>query len=170
MSAFYHGGIRDMAVGDVLVPSPPHVYDGCPICLARESGRTPTVGLLRGLLRQRMSDPRAQQALQLLEGEPDDAPLDPPSEAKAVYVTSDIEYATWYAARSGNGALYRVEPIGPLVRSQTDHFPSWHVESARVVQVLRRRVVLDRTERRSIMRRWKKADEKFARTMSERVP
>lgn len=66
-------------------------------------------------------------------------------------------YARWYAARS-QGDLYVVEPIGELLRSDDDHFPSWTCASARVVGVVERRVRLDRRDRREMLRLWKRAD------------
>jgi len=44
---FYHGGIAGKRPGDYLFPSPPHVEDGCPICVARAAGRTLSVGEYR---------------------------------------------------------------------------------------------------------------------------
>lgn len=100
-----------------------------------------------------------QARRQLLEA-PLDAPIDPPSEVQAIYMTTDLRYATWYAARS-RGDLYQVVPLGPVTRSLTDHFPTWHTPSARVLRVIRRAVRLDRRERRALDRAWRKADAAF---------
>lgn len=51
-----------------------------------------------------------------------------------VYVTTDREYARLYAAGYGDGALYRVEPVGPM-RASNDPVPSWGVAQARVLSV-----------------------------------
>lgn len=153
----YHGGKAGLNVGDLLVPSPPHQEDGCPICVARAAGRVCTVREYRAYARQ--FGARAEPVLRLLEGAPDDAPVDPPSAEKAVYITSSAEYATWYASRS-RGDLYRVQPIGPLKRSSEDLFESFTVSAARVVEVLRRGVRLSRKERRELEREWRKAEER----------
>ena len=159
---YYHGGKAGLVPGDVLFPAPPHVEDGCPICVARASGDIPTVGMMRRMLRRRKSDPTARKILALLAGEPDSAPLDPPSAHAAVYVTTSPLYATWYAARS-RGDLYIVDPIGELAPSTEDPFPTWRVASAVVLQAIRRDVRLVRRERREIERVWAKADRLAAR-------
>ena len=152
---YYHGGIGGLSVDDVLVPSPPVVTDGCPICVARSNGHSLTIGAYRAWA-QRLG-PRGQAIVRGLEGQPDNAPIDPPSAKDAVYLTTSREYATWYAARTG-GDLYEVEPLGELEPSTADHFPTWTTDSARVCAVLRRRVQLSRHERRDLNRMWQKAD------------
>jgi hypothetical protein len=97
----------------------------------------------------------------MLEDVDDAAPMDPPSQRDAVYVTESVDYALFYAARS-SGDLYQVKPEGPVERSPEDHFPSGTTPSARIVAVLRRGVRLTRTERRRILARWKRADRKAA--------
>ena len=153
----FHGGIRDLEVGDPLLPSDPHVQDGCPICEARAAGRVCTVGEYRAWL-YRQGGPHADRVLRALAGVSPLAPMDPPSEVQAVYVTTDRRYARWYAARAGYGDLYRVVVDGALTPSRTDHFPSWTCARAIVVEVLERGVVLDRRFRRDLDRAWKKAD------------
>lgn len=153
---YYHGGKAGLSVGDILVPSPPHVQDDCPICVARAQGRVCSVGEYRAWLRQ-FGD-RARPVLDQLRDVPDEAPMDPPSAKQAVYITTDRAYAQFYASRSGWGDLYRVEPIGPVAPSPEDHFPTWTCDRARVVAVLQRHVRLKRSERRLLMRRWKRAD------------
>lgn len=160
MSTFYHGGAPGLKPGDTLRPSPPHVEDGCPVCVARAEGRSLTVGEFKDWLRTQ--GPRALPVLWQLEDAPDGAPVDPPSATKAVYITSDPLYAAWYAARSGNGDLYRVKPLGLRTPSPEDHFPTWTVPAARVVEVVRRRVVLTERERRELDAAWRVADERAA--------
>jgi hypothetical protein len=153
---YYHGGKAGLAAGDVLVPSPPHVTDGCPICVAREAGRGVTVGEYRRWL-QTMG-PRALPILEQLSEAPDDEVLDPPSARNAVYLTTSRDYALFYAARSGHGDLYEVEPVGDVEHSPEDHFTSYTASAARVKRVVQRRVFLRRNDRRRILRAWRKAD------------
>lgn len=161
MPAYFHGGKAGLNIGDLVVPAPPHVEDGCPICEARRVGRTATVGEYRRWLRQ--FGAQAEPILLKLRGVDDWAPMDPPSASKdGVYLTLSREYATWYAARS-RGDLYQVRPDGELKESREDHFPTVVAPRAFVVQVLRRDVRLTRTERRQIERLWKKADARQAR-------
>lgn len=75
-----------------------------------------------------------------------------------VYVSTDREYARFYASLYGYGDLYRVEPIGELVPSDEDGFPSWTAESVRVVGVVARAVRLTDGERRRLLRRWTALD------------
>jgi hypothetical protein len=159
MSALYHGGIAGLNAGDDLVPSPPVVTDNCPVCEARRAGRVYTVGAYRAWLKT-MGE-RATPIIAMLADAPDDAPVDPPSGLDAVYVTTERDYARWYAARSG-GDLYRVEPAGTLTPSTEDPFESYTVPKARVVAVIERRVRLDRADRRALFRRWKRADARKA--------
>lgn len=71
-----------------------------------------------------------------------------------VYVTSDREYARYYASRAVKGWLYVVEPIGEVSPSDEDMFPSWWCEQARVVSVYDRAVVLTHKQRRRLFERW----------------
>jgi hypothetical protein len=167
VTALYHGGVHGLAVGDLLVPSPPHQTDGCPICVARAEGRVLRVGEYRAWLAQ--FGERARPVLEQLAGADDSEPMDPPSAREAIYLTTDLEYARWYAARS-QGDLYEAVAIGEAVRSTEDHFPSWTAETARVVRVLERRVRLDRRDRRALLRRWKKADDRAARQRAGGTP
>lgn len=155
----YHGGVAGLHRGDLLEPSPPHVFDGCPICVARSEGRVFTAGEYRAWVAphiERLGE-RAKPVLELLDGVPDSAPIDPPTGEVAVYVTTSQLYATWYAARSG-GDLYRVKPLGRRRRSSEDHFESYVVPRARVLQVLRRGVVLTDSERADLLTMWGAAD------------
>lgn len=155
LAPLYHGGVSGLRAGDLLTPSPPHVFDGCPICVARAEGRAYTVGEYREVARR--LGPHGRVILAYLEGAPDHMPVDPPSGTKSVYVTSDLAYARWYAARS-RGDLYRVDPLSDPIPSDEDPFPSFLTDGARVVEVLERSVRLVRRERRELMRRWEKAD------------
>jgi hypothetical protein len=158
----FHGGIAGLHPGDLLVPSPPHVFDGCPICRARAEGRVFTVGeYIEWVSGVHPMDDRAQyvrQVLEMLEGVPAAMPIDLPSAEVAVYVTTSELYATWYAARSA-GDLYRVKPLGRLTPSTEDHFESYTVPRARVLQVVRRNVVLTPQERAEMYAAWTAADE-----------
>lgn len=158
---YFHGGVPGLTIGDILKPSPPHAEDGCPICEAKRLGLACTVGQYRSWLRQ--FGARAAPVLAQLAGAPNDEVIDPPSAKAAVYITSDLDYATWYAARSGNGDLYEVVPVDAFEPSMEDPFPSWTCRAARVVRVVRRGVHLTRTDRRRISHRWKKADARKAR-------
>ncbi len=155
----YHGGIGGLHPGDLLVPSSPHVFDGCPICRARAAGRIYTVGQYRrdfGPLIARLGD-EAELIRETLEGVPDEAPLDPPSAEAAVYCTTVELYARWYASRSC-GDLYRVKPLGRMSESREDHFETYVALRARVLQVVARDVLLTPDERREIYAMWTKAD------------
>lgn len=157
---FFHGGVAGKRRGDVLIPSPPHKVCGCPICEARSDGRSMTVGEYRRWL-ARFGE-RARPVLNQLAGAADWEPIDPPRREQAVYVTTNRDYARWYAARS-RGGLYLVEPIGPIVPSVEDRVPSWTCQSARIVRVVEPRVRLTRKDRRAMMRVWKAADAKYER-------
>jgi hypothetical protein len=159
--SYYHGGKAGLQPGDLVVPAPAHVEDGCPICEAKKYGRACTVGEYRRWLRQ--FGAKAAPVLAKLAGAPDYEFIDPPrAQTEAVYITASIKYATWYAARS-RGDLYEVEPIGQALLSPEDHFPSWTCREARVVRVLRQGVALTRTERRRIEHLWRKADQRRLR-------
>ena len=155
----YHGGIPGRKVGDLIIPAAPRIEDGCPICQARAERRIYTVGEYRRWLA--LQGPRAEPVLKQLAEAPEWEPVDPPTQLVAVYVTSDREYARWYAARS-RGDLYRVRPVGQAVPSSEDHFPSWTCMRAMVVAIEERGVRLDRRERRQLLRRWKQADVRAA--------
>jgi hypothetical protein len=149
-----HGGVPGLRSGHRLIPSPPHVHDGCAVCAARAAGRSITAGEMRGWAR---TLPNAADVLQALDGAPDDLPIDPPAGRSAVYITTDALYATWYAARSA-GDHYEVRPIGDPV------FPSYTVPAAVIIGVLRRRVRLTPRERDMLLRRWREADDRSSAT------
>lgn len=134
---YFHGGVPGLKPGDTIIPSPPHVIDGCKVCEARAMGQTATVG---------------------------GAAIDPPTgRPDRVYITSDRDYARFYASRYWYGDLYTVEPVGQLEPSTEDPFPTWCVPSARVASVYTRAVLLTPSQRRSLLRRWFDADMARAR-------
>jgi hypothetical protein len=71
-----------------------------------------------------------------------------------IYITTDRDYARFYASKFPRGDLYVVEPIGELEPSAEDYFPTWKVTEARVRAVYDRHVQLTMTQRRSLLRRW----------------
>ncbi|MFV8173767.1 hypothetical protein [Mycolicibacterium peregrinum] len=72
-----------------------------------------------------------------------------------VYVTTDRDYARFYAAGYPRGGLYRVDAIGELTeRREHDPVPSWGCESARVAAVIDPLVYLSQKRIRSLLRRW----------------
>lgn len=161
MTTYYHGGYPGLVPGDTIQPAPPHVEDGCPICVARAEGRRYTVGEYRRWL---MSQPNRQAALMVLkylEGADDREPVDPPSKPNRVYITSHEGYARWYAARS-RGDLYEVVPDSKIEESDEDQFSSWTCATATVKRVVERHVRLDRRDRRALMREWEKRDRRAA--------
>ncbi|MER5917017.1 hypothetical protein ABT124_43380 [Streptomyces sp. NPDC001982] len=128
------GRIPGLKPGDLITPRPPHVVDGCKVCEARAAGLTATT-----------SDGQA---------------VDPPTgRPDRVYITSDREYARFYASRYWYGDLYTVEPVGETEASTEDPWPTWCVPAARVVSVYTRAVQLTPHQRRTLLRRWAKADQ-----------
>lgn len=152
---WFHGGVAGLNPGDHIVPAPPQVVDGCPVCVVRAKGRVYTVGEYRQWLQTQGS--KAAPVLRALAEADDGEPVDPPSIPGRVYMTRTESYATWYAARS-RGDLYEVRPVGPTTPSTEDHFDSASADGAVVVRVVRRNVRLVRSERRALLRAWKKAD------------
>lgn len=75
-------------------------------------------------------------------------------DATLVYVTTDRDYASLYAAGYPRGGLYRVETEGPLVTPSPDPVPSWGVPTARVVAVLDPLVRLSAHDVRRFSRRY----------------
>jgi hypothetical protein len=134
---YWHGGVPGLKVGDLVVPHPPAVIDGCPICTARARGENYTDG------QGRVIDPAT--------GRPD-----------RVYITTDRDYARFYASKVWLGDLYTVEPVGQLEASTEDPFPTWVCASARVVSVYTRAVRLTDRQRRALINRWRRADEAAA--------
>jgi hypothetical protein len=157
---FYHGGVPGLKVGDSIVPSPPHVEDGCPICVARSEGRRFTVAQARAWALSMGRD--GLPLLRALAGAPANGAVDPPSAQTAVYITKDLDYGD---------LVRRAKPWRPLPgrgqwerrsnRGRTTSRPGT-VPEARVLAVLRRGVFLLRADRRRIERRWRKADRSVA--------
>lgn len=161
MPIYYHGGKAGLLIGDAIVPAPAHIEDGCPICEAKRVGRACSVGAYRAWLRRLGA--AGEPILLKLASLSDFEVIDPPrAKTDAVYITTDVDYALWYAARS-RGDLYTVKPEGALTPSREDHFPTFTVASARVAGVIQRGVYLTRADRRRIERKWKKADERVER-------
>lgn len=157
----YHGGKAGLAVGDVILPSPPHVEDGCPICAARAAGRTFTVAEGRAWAMQ-LGGEGGRRLLAALKGANPWDVIDPPTKRRAVYATPVLDYARWHAARSGHGDVYRVELHG-AERSREDSIESWLGERATVLEVVERGVALRRRERRALERTWSRADRRAHR-------
>lgn len=134
MTALWHGGVPGLSVGDVLAGgNTRRTHDGCPFCEARSQGAA-------------------------VAG-PGGVAIDGPSaRPDRLYVTEDREYARFYASLYGRGDLYRVDPVGDLLPSPEDHFPTFTVESARVASIYSRAVLLTRSQRRALNIRWQQAD------------
>ncbi|WP_324787068.1 hypothetical protein [Streptomyces sp. H51] len=130
---YFHGGVPGLKPGDLLTSHPPYVVAGCTVCRAGAQGQTATMG--------------DGQAVDPSTGRPD-----------RVYITTDREYARFYASRYWYGDLYTVEPVGELELSAEDPWPTWCVPAARVVSVYTRAVQLTPHQRRTLMRRWAAAD------------
>jgi sugar lactone lactonase YvrE len=75
-----------------------------------------------------------------------------------VYLTPVREYARYYASLWGRGDLYRVEPVGDVVRSVEDTIETWMAPAARVLSVPDRAVLLTMSQRRRLWRMWTAAD------------
>jgi len=130
---YFHGGIPDLKPGDLITPHAPNVVDGCTICAAKAAGQQPVIEGL-GVV-----DPLTERA-------------------DRVYVTSDREYARFYASKYPRGDLYVVEPVGALEPSTEDRFESWTAPAVRVLTVYDRYVQLTVKQRRALLRRWTAAD------------
>lgn len=120
----YHGGAPGLRPGDLITPRPANDTDH----------------LLDGC-------PTCEARRTGKQFAHDD--LDP----DLVYVTTDRDYATIYAAGYPRGALYRVEVTGDLTPSP-DPVPSWGTREARVAAVLDPLVRLSAHDARRLMRRY----------------
>lgn len=126
----YHGGVPGLRVGDLIAPGHQRRHhDGCPWCEARARG----------------------QAHQGIDG--------PSQHPDHVYATTSRLYARYHASLWGRGDLYRVTPVGGLVRSTEDSIESWRAPTLHVAAVLDRAVQLTWTERRRLWREWGQADQ-----------
>jgi len=130
---YWHGGMPGLRVGDLIEPGHERATrDDCPICDARRVGTSLAAG---------------------------NAIIDAPSAHRdRIYITTDRLYAKHYASLYGRGDLYRVEPIGDLLRSTEDSYETYAVTAARVVSVYDRAVLLTWSERRRLYREWGQAD------------
>lgn len=132
---YWHGGKPDLRVGDLIRPGQePRVVAGCKICESRAHGHTITV-----------------------DGYVVDAPA---QHTDRVYITTDREYAKFYASMAWLGDLYQVKPVGDVVPSTEDHpeFGTWTAPAAKVVAVIERAVRLSDKQRRHLDNRWARYD------------
>ncbi|MFJ9461057.1 hypothetical protein ACIRST_39060 [Kitasatospora sp. NPDC101447] len=127
---YFHGGVPGLNVGDWIVPHPPRVHPGCAECEARAKGR-----------QIRMPDGRLSEP--------------PTRHPDRAYLSTDKDYARWYASRGWLGDLYRVRPEGDVAESEEDPFPTFTAAAAVIVQVVDRSVRLTDKDRRRRDRRWK---------------
>jgi len=143
VKTLFHGGVAGLAIADLLEPG--HTRDnrhpGCPVCEARARGETYRVG-------GRSMDP-------------------PSSRPDRVYLTTERLYALFHASLYGRGDLYIAEPIGAVDPSTEDPFPAFYAESARVIAVPQRAVVLRQSERRKLYLAWGKSEGRSKRVASE---
>lgn len=85
--------------------------------------------------------------------------LDPlPGQPGRIYLTTDREYARYYASLAHYGDLYQVEAVGELVVSDEDRFPAWTAQAAVVTSVYARAVLLTDGQRKALLKRWLAAD------------
>jgi hypothetical protein len=125
----YHGGVPGLRAGDLIEPGHERAsHAGCAFCDARARG----------------------DAHLGVDG--------PSQDADRVYASTSRIYAKYYASLYGRGALYRVEPVGELVRSPEDTIETFKAPALRVIAVLERAVLLTWAERRRLMREWTAAD------------
>jgi hypothetical protein len=128
VNRYWHGGNAGLRPGDLVQPGHTRTVPDCPICQARANGHTLT---LNG------------HAIDPATGRPD-----------RVYLTTDREYARFYASMALLGDLYRVEPIGDLEPSTEDPFNTWMAPAARITAVYDRAVRLTTAQRRRLLARW----------------
>lgn len=129
----FHGGKPGLKTGDEIVAGSPHYVEGCEVCDAHKAG-----------------------AEVVMDGNV----VDPANhEPGRVFVTTDREYARFYASKYPRGDLYTVDIIGEFVPSPEDPFPSGHVECAVVRGVADRYVELTTGQRSRLLKRWKVADD-----------
>jgi hypothetical protein len=128
MNYYYHGGVDGLKVGDILEPG--HSRKKHDGCPWCEARENGEAHL----------------------------GMDGPSRWASVYFTPNRLYAKFHASMYGRGDLYRVEPIGEVVRSTEDSMESYRAPSARIVAVYERAVLLTMSERRKLDREWAEAD------------
>lgn len=125
----YHGGVPGLRAGDLIEPGHERTgHPGCAFCEARARG----------------------EAHLGVDG--------PAQDADRVYASTSRIYAKHYASLYGRGDLYRVEPVGELVRSPEDTVETFKAPALRVIAVLERAVLLTWSERRRLSREWTAAD------------
>ncbi|MEU0275977.1 hypothetical protein [Streptomyces sp. NPDC006307] len=142
---YFHGGVPGLNPGDLLAPHRPNTVDGCPICAAKAAGEQPIVPGLGNV------DPLTER--------PD-----------RIYITTDREYARFYASKWWLGDLYAVEPMGEVEESTEDLFPTWCAQGAVVVSVVSRAVRLTGKQRRTLLRRWGALEDAARRERLRIVP
>lgn len=71
---------------------------------------------------------------------------------ETIYVTTEREYARYYASRFGKGWLYVVEPVGDVERSTEDGPETYRCASALVRSIYERCVVVTRNQRRRVFK------------------
>lgn len=81
-----------------------------------------------------------------------------PAQERRIYLTSDREYARYYASKFPFGDLYVVDAVGDLRISTEDRFPTWTADKAVVRSVYSRCVRLEPRQRRRLLRRWEILD------------
>lgn len=138
----WHGGAPDLRPGQLIEPgSSRKLHHGCRYCEARAAGQAVVA--------------------------PDGSLIDPPTgRPDRVYLTTDRDYARFYASLYGRGDLYRVEPVGEIELSTEDHFETWCAPAARVLAPVDRAVLLTPGQRRALDRKWRAADEAARRVAS----
>ena len=130
---YYHGGVDGLRPGDLLLPGHPRKSHDGCPWCAARENGEAHLG------------------------------MDGPSQLPAVYFSTVRLYAKYHASLYGRGDLYRVEPVGDVVRSVEDSLDSWAAPAARIVSVLDRAVLLTNTERRKLSRIWEAADNEMKR-------
>lgn len=125
---YFHGGKPGLNAGDLLQPG-------------QEGNRRHMKGCLICEARKNGASPI----------------VDPIPIHDGVYITTDREYGRFYAALS-MGDLYVVEPVGEMIPSEEDRFPTFVCPMARVKGVYQRVVRLTPGQRCRLISRWMEAD------------
>lgn len=126
---YYHGGTPDLQIGDTIQPG-------------QDGHRRHVEGCPICEARNQGNSPAA----------------DPIPNHDGVYITTDREYGRYYASLAHRGTLYVVQPIGTLIESTEDRFPTYICDSARVTGIYQKQVQLTDAQRRRLMVRWIEAD------------
>lgn len=129
----FHGGVPGLRPGALLTGGQSRpIVDGCEICAARAVGKVATI-----------------------DGHPIDQPTLHPDR---IYLTTSRLYAKFYASLYGRGDVYEVIPVGGIIESEEDHFPTWTAAAATVKRIEAVSVLLTPSERARLFRRWSTAD------------